>query len=170
MAVAEITNVVALDDRLTTAGQPTAAQLADVAAAGFEVVVNLGMGELPYGLPGEGEIVAGLGLAYHHLPVVWEAPQLDDFARFVAVMDAVADRRRFVHCALNYRVSMFTSLYGQYRWGWPLDRAEALAATFWTPDATWAAFIDAVRSRWGLERSPAADGDGNLAGGPPPSA
>ena len=29
MAVAEITNLVALDDRLSTAGQPTAAQLAE---------------------------------------------------------------------------------------------------------------------------------------------
>ncbi|MBK6769650.1 MAG: protein tyrosine phosphatase family protein [Ardenticatenales bacterium] len=152
MSVTPITNLIPLDDRLTTAGQPTAAQLADVAAAGFDVVVNLAMGEPTDDLPDEAAAVAAHGMAYHHIPVVWTAPQLDDFARFVACMDACAADRRFVHCALNYRVTTFTSLYAQLRWGWSLDRAEALATTFWTPNETWAAFIDTVRPRWGLAR------------------
>lgn len=151
MLLDTIPNLVALDDRLTTAGQPTAEQIADIAADGFEVVVNLAMGDAQSGLPEEPELVAAAGMAYHHVPVVWGAPQLEDFARFVAVMDAVAERRRFVHCALNYRVTMFTALYGQLRWGWPLERAEALVTTFWTPNETWAAFIAAVRARWGLD-------------------
>lgn len=150
MGLSEITNLIPLDDRLTTAGQPTAGQLAQIAAAGYEVVVNLAMGEPTDALPDEAAVVAGHGMAYHHIPVVWTAPQLDDFARFVEVMDACAAERRFVHCALNYRVTMFTSLYGQLRWGWTHDRAEALATTFWTPNEVWAAFIDAVRARWGL--------------------
>lgn len=151
MTLAAITNLIPIDPRLTTAGQPTAAQLADVAAEGFDVVVNLAMGEPTDDLPDEAAVVAGHGMAYHHIPVVWTAPALDDFARFVDVMDACAAERRFVHCALNYRVTMFTSLYGQLRWGWPLERADALATTFWTPNETWAAFIAAVRERWGLE-------------------
>lgn len=150
MTLSQITNLIPIDPRLTTAGQPTSAQLADVAAAGFDVVVNLAMGDPTDDLPDEAAAVVGLGMAYHHIPVVWTAPTLDNFARFVEVMDACAADRRFVHCALNYRVTMFTSLYGQLRWGWPLERAEALATTFWTPNETWAAFIAAVRGRWGL--------------------
>ncbi|MEO8083946.1 MAG: protein tyrosine phosphatase family protein [Ardenticatenales bacterium] len=151
MTVDAITNAVEIDPRLATAGQPTAAQLADIAAAGFDIVVNLAMGDPTDDLPDEAAAVAGLSMAYHHIPVVWTAPALDDFARFVEVMDACAADRRFVHCALNYRVTMFTSLYGQLRWGWSREQADALATTFWTPDATWAAFIAAVRGRWGLE-------------------
>lgn len=150
MSLFQITNLVPIDPRLTTAGQPTTAQLADIAAAGFDVVINLAMGVPTDDLPDEAAVVIGHGMAYHHIPVVWTAPALVDFARFVEVMDGCAADRRFVHCALNYRVTMFTSLYGQLRWGWPLERAEALASTFWTPDETWAAFIAAVRERWGL--------------------
>jgi len=145
-----ITNLFPIDDRMTTAGQPTAAQIADIAAAGFEVVVNLAMGDAQSGLVGEGDIVAAHGMTFYHVPVVWDAPSLDDFERFVEVMDACAGQSRFVHCALNYRVTMFTSLYGQLRWGWPIERAEALATTFWTPNDTWTTFIADVRTRWGL--------------------
>lgn len=150
-----ITNLVPLDDHLVTAGQPTAAQIAAIADAGFEVVVNLAMGDAQSGLPEEPELVAAQGMAYHHVPVMWDAPQLEDFERFVAVMDGCTERRRFVHCALNYRVSMFTALYGQLRWGWSLERAQALATTFWAPNETWSVFLAAVRARWGL-----ADRDG----------
>lgn len=169
MLLDTIPNLVALDDRLTTAGQPTAEQFADIAAAGFEVVVNLAMGDGQSGIAGEGEIVAAHGMAYHHVPVVWDAPAPEDFARFVAVMDATAGERRFVHCALNYRVSMFTALYGQLRWGWPADRADAHVAVIWTPNETWAAFIAAVRAAWGLAdgtgRADGAEGEADGGGG-----
>jgi protein tyrosine phosphatase (PTP) superfamily phosphohydrolase (DUF442 family) len=42
VALADIRNFEALDERLGTAGQPTEAQLSDIAADGYAAVVNLG--------------------------------------------------------------------------------------------------------------------------------
>ena len=43
MPLGDIKNFVPVSDHLGTAGQPSEAQLRDVAAAGFAVVVNLGL-------------------------------------------------------------------------------------------------------------------------------
>src|SRR5215471_7143678 len=115
MSTADIRNFLAIDERLATAGQPTEAQLADVAAAGYEVVINLGLLGQSYSLPDEAGLAESLGLDYYHLPVNFEAPTTIDVRKFLTVMDACADRRTFVHCAANYRVTSFVSLYGQAR-------------------------------------------------------
>jgi hypothetical protein len=43
MALTDIRNFQAIDERLGTAGQPTEAQLGEVAADGYAAVVNLGL-------------------------------------------------------------------------------------------------------------------------------
>ena len=63
MALDEIKNFVAVSDRLGTAGQPSEEQLREVADAGFEVVVNLGLLDPRYCLADEADSVAALGLA-----------------------------------------------------------------------------------------------------------
>jgi protein tyrosine phosphatase (PTP) superfamily phosphohydrolase (DUF442 family) len=49
-----IPSLVVLSERLVTAGQPSEEQLAAVAAAGFKIVINLGLhGDPAYSLPDE---------------------------------------------------------------------------------------------------------------------
>ncbi|HEX5127314.1 MAG TPA: hypothetical protein VFW00_11285, partial [Rhodocyclaceae bacterium] len=53
-SVASIRNYVAIDERLATSGQPSEAQLAELAREGFELVINLGLHDDPrYSLPDE---------------------------------------------------------------------------------------------------------------------
>jgi protein tyrosine phosphatase (PTP) superfamily phosphohydrolase (DUF442 family) len=66
MALDDVKNYVAVSDRLGTAGQPSEEQLRDVADAGFEVVVNLGLPDPRYCLADEAGSVHALGLTYHH--------------------------------------------------------------------------------------------------------
>jgi len=94
MPIDDIKNFIAVSDRLGTAGQPSEAQLRDVADAGFEVVVNLGLLDPRYCLADEAGSVASLGLAYHHIPVDFNAPQPDDLRRFFDAMDAPGSGRR----------------------------------------------------------------------------
>ena len=61
--------------------------------------------------------------------------------RFFEVMDRHKDRRVWVHCAANMRVSTFLGLYWRIREGWTEDRAFALARDIWQPNAVWAEFI-----------------------------
>ena len=143
--LAEIRNFVAVNGWLATAGQPSEAELADVAASGFELVVNLGLSDPRYCLADEAGTAARLGLAYEHVPVDFKAPQVEDFLRFEGVLSAAAGKRTFVHCAANYRVACFVALYGERHFGWSSEQALAHVHTVWAPDETWRKFMQTVR-------------------------
>jgi protein tyrosine phosphatase (PTP) superfamily phosphohydrolase (DUF442 family) len=151
MPVEDIKNYLHIGDRLGTAGQPTEDQVRELAAAGYQTVVNLGLLDPKYCLPDEAGLVAGLGMQYHHIPVKFDQPRVADFERFAAVMDASTERKTFVHCALNYRVTAFTALYGQLRLGWSPEQARAWASQLWTPNETWQTFIADCRRKLGLD-------------------
>ena len=109
-----------LSELIVTSGQPTADELAAVARAGYEAVINL---HISPDLPDEGDVVRSLGMEYVHIPVPWEHPARDHLERFFEAMDARRGQRLFVHCAANMRVSAFMALYRVQRLGWPQDRA-----------------------------------------------
>ena len=147
MALADIRNFQVIDERLGTAGQPTEAQLGEIAADGYAAVVNLGFLDPRYCLPDEAASVASLGLAYRHIPVKFEAPTVEDFRIFTATMDGWEGNKVFVHCAANYRASAFVALYGELRLGWTRERADALTRKLWSPNETWEAFIARCREQ-----------------------
>ncbi|HEY5870857.1 MAG TPA: protein tyrosine phosphatase family protein, partial [Candidatus Tectomicrobia bacterium] len=82
-----------------------------------------------------------------HIPVVWENPTEADLARFFEVMDATQDKKRFVHCIANMRVSAFMFLYRVLRQGMPLDEARATMSQIWQPNPIWQKFIEAALAR-----------------------
>lgn len=162
MALGEIRNFVDVDGRIGTGGQPSERQLMEIADAGYRHVVNLGLLDPKYCLEDEAGAVRALGLAYDHIPVTFDAPRTNDFLRFVDVMDRARSQKVFVHCAMNYRVSSFVSLYGQMRFGWSSARADAHLQRVWIPDAVWNTFIDRCRRLFDVHVRPAAADDGAL--------
>jgi len=58
-----------LDDRITTSGQPTEPQLADIHALGVRHIINLGLHTHEKALPNEAASVSRLGVTYIHIPV-----------------------------------------------------------------------------------------------------
>jgi protein tyrosine phosphatase (PTP) superfamily phosphohydrolase (DUF442 family) len=145
MALHDIKNFHRIDERLGTGGQPTEPQLRDLAQEGFQVVINLGLLDPKYCLPDEAGSVDRLGMTYHHIPVVFDAPRASDLDAFLAAMDASAGARTFVHCALNWRVSAFVALYGELRLGWSTAMADAHARRFWPLNEVWLRFIEEGR-------------------------
>ena len=145
-ALHDIINFRRLSDRLITGGQPTEEELALAAAAGAEVVINLGRLDPAYALPDERGTVAALGLIYEHLPVVWAEPTAADLDAFFAAMARHAGRRLFVHCAANYRASAFNMLYRVLRLGWRIEDARPDMDAIWDPAEypQWQAFIEAA--------------------------
>lgn len=129
-------------ERLATGGQPTEAQLAHLATAGYEVVINLALSDSDYALPNEAELVRRAGMEYIHIPVDWEQPCANDFARFARAMDRVQDRRVFLHCAANMRVSSFLLVYRVLRAGWSYADARVELEKIWLPNRTWSSFIE----------------------------
>ena len=149
MSLREIKNFVEIGDLIATAGQPSEAQLKDVASAGYQVVINLGLLDPRYCLQDEAASVASLGMEYHHIPVIFTDPKTDDFRRFVDVMSSHRDHKVFVHCALNWRASTFVALYGELRLGWPPSRADAHMRILWEPNDAWIDFTRKCRAMAG---------------------
>ena len=147
MPIDDIKNFIAVSDRLGTAGQPSEAQLREIASEGYDVVVNLGLLDPRYCLADEAGSVASLGLAYHHIPVDFTAPRHDDLKRFLEVMDASTGKKVFVHCAANYRVSSFVALYGESKLGWSAEQGDAHIQRVWQPNPPWVQFISEARAR-----------------------
>ncbi len=130
-----------LDDRITTSGQPTGPQLADIHALGVRHIINLGLHSHEKALPDEAASAAALGMTYIHIPVDFANPTDQDFDRFSAAIEALRDVPVHVHCIANYRVSAF--FYRYRRKVARMDEATARAdlTAVWQPTGVWAAFI-----------------------------
>ena len=131
-----------LDDRITTSGQPTEPQLADIHALGVRHVVNLGLLTHEKALPDEAASVSRLGMTYIHIPVDFQNPTDGDFDQFCAVMEQLKEVSVHVHCIANYRVSAFFYRYRRHVLGMDETQARAEMEEIWRPEGVWAAFIE----------------------------
>ena len=140
--VSDIYNFRAIDDALSTSGQPTEAQLQAVAASGYDVIINLALHDHPrYSLPDETGLVEGLGMVYVHIPVQFEDPQEAEILTFFQAMEKYNNKKILVHCAANMRVTAFLGLYRLIKQGRDEDEAFEPMSTIWEPDDIWASFI-----------------------------
>jgi uncharacterized protein (TIGR01244 family) len=136
-----ISNWRRLDGRITTSGQPTEAQLADIHALGVRHVVNLGLHTHEKALPDEARSVSRLGMTYIHIPVDFQNPTDQDFEKFCAVMEQLKDVPVHVHCIANARVSAFFYRYRRDVLGVEEAQARAEMEEVWRPKGVWAEFV-----------------------------
>src|SRR6266480_6745172 len=141
-SLSDIYNFRQVSPDLASSGQPREHQLAAIAEAGYNVVVNLALHSDPrYSLRDEATSVRALGLDYVHIPVQFGAPTEGDLLAFFDAMDRNSDRRLWIHCAANMRVTAFVGLYRVLRRRWTEQDAFSLMHTVWEPDQVWSAFI-----------------------------
>jgi len=138
-----------VDDRLTTSGLLSPEQLGALGHEGYDAIVNLLPDDSEWAVPDEADIVRAQGVDYVYIPVDFAAPTRTDLERFVAAMDERAGRTVHVHCAANYRVSAFCSLYALRRGRWTVEEADAFVRDVWDPaeHPAWSAFIADERAR-----------------------
>jgi protein tyrosine phosphatase (PTP) superfamily phosphohydrolase (DUF442 family) len=157
-----IRDYVRVSEMLSTGGQPTVEQLRSLAGEGFVAVVNLGLLDPAYCLADEAGLVASLAMEYYPIPVKFDDPRYEHFLAFAAVMDRLAGRKTFVHCAANKRVSCFVALYKESREGWSAERGDVFVRRVWEPDTVWSTFVAHARRDRSLgtagHTSPAAGG------------
>ena len=130
-----------LSDMLTTSGQPSEAQLVEIAALGVRHVINLGPHEHEKALPDERASVEALGMTYTYIPVDFENPAETDFMRFGQAMDALAGEPVHIHCIANLRVSAFLYRYRRDVLGIEPEMALAEMDRLWCPGGEWARFV-----------------------------
>ena len=143
MGTDEIINYIKVNDHLITGGQPTEDQLRDAAAEGFTAVINLAPVNPPYTPADEAGLVRSLGMEYVYIPVDWSNPTDADFAAFEAAMNRLSGEKVLLHCAANYRVTAFYSLYALKHLGWTEEQAGAFRAQVWAGShyPVWETFI-----------------------------
>ena len=138
----QILAVVPVQANLVTSGQPTREQLALIAAAGVEVVINLALTDASNALHGEDRSVLSLGMDYVNLPLLFDQPSARQIQRVLHLLHEWRDQKVWLHCALNYRVSSVVYLYRVLYLRMDQVDARALLEQVWTPDALWQAVID----------------------------
>ena len=137
-----IYNWLRLDDRITTSGQPTEAELAAIQALGVRHIVNLGLHSHEKALPDEASTVGSLGMTYIHIPVDFQNPTEADFARFCETMAQQRGVPVHVHCIANYRVSAFLFRYRRAVLGMDDGTARIDLDRIWQPEGVWAEFVE----------------------------
>ncbi len=142
-------NFVKIDSDLTTSGLPTIEQIKGLSAQGYQAVINLLPNDAEYAVEGEAAAISAQGLAYHYIPVDYSNPQYSDFVEFVAAMDAHAGQCLHVHCAANYRVSVFYALYAHLKGEWDSERMRAHMHALMNPAdyPPWPEFIEDVLNK-----------------------
>jgi protein tyrosine phosphatase (PTP) superfamily phosphohydrolase (DUF442 family) len=145
MKLEHIKKFISVTSKLATAGQPSETQLKEIADAGFEVIINLGLLDPKYCLSDEAGLIQSLDLEYHHIPVNFQTPKLENLKNFFSVMDIAKNKKVFIHCAVNKRVSSFIALYGESKFNWSREKANATIEQIWQPDEVWDSFIAHAR-------------------------
>ena len=144
----EIYNFLYYNDKLSSSGMPTEAQVKSIVEAGVQLVINLAPHDAPHAIPEEEKVVGSFGMEYINIPVNWGTPTRDGLNLFMDEIDANTDKKIHVHCEANFRASAFIAMYRILRLGWKEEDAFEVMHKIWDEDAypVWKMFIeDAIK-------------------------
>lgn len=137
-----IRNFYRISDTIATSGQPTAEQFKLIKKSGFNAVINLALFDSPHAIKNEETIVKQANMDYLHIPVDFKMPKNSDLELFFDAMEKYSDKKLFIHCALNMRVSAFIFLYKIIKQQMPVQKAIYDLHAVWIPDEVWQDFIE----------------------------
>ena len=143
-SIENIYNFLQISDSIATAGQPTIEQFTTIKEAGYQIVVNLALPESPNGLLNEKQIVEVQSMEYVNIPVIWENPTIENITEFFHVLETNHNKKIFVHCAANKRVSAFIYLYRLIYQNISEEEAQNDLHKLWVPNEIWQKFIQQI--------------------------
>lgn len=119
----DIPNLLCLDDKFTTAGQPSQEAYAKLAANGFRSVLNLRTDSEGVDISAHRELAEKAGLRYIHIPVVGNDPKPEQAELFIKAVKDQQNHPMLIHCGSANRVGGFWMIYRVAVQGWPEDKA-----------------------------------------------
>lgn len=132
-----ILNYIKINENISTAGQPSVEQFVKIKDENFDVVINLALSSATNALENEDKVVSELGMTYIHLPVDFEEPKLSDLNLFLRIMNSIKDKKVFIHCAKNYRVTAFMYVYHKHVLNTPFEDIDVSMFEQWSPSLKW---------------------------------
>jgi len=132
----KITNYIKINKQISTSGQPTKKEFKKIAKEGFDVVINLAMHNKG-ALKEEDKIVSKNGMLYVHIPIEWKQPQKSRMLLFLKLLKQLEDedKRIWIHCIKNYRVSVCMHLYKKFVW--KEKNLDFIKPNDYMPNETW---------------------------------
>lgn len=146
--IESIYNFLQISNLIATSGQPKEEQFSAIKNSGYQVVINLGLISSSGALSNEKQLVNSLGMEYIHVPVIWDKPEITEFPKFASVMQANSDKKVFVHCIANKRVSAFMYLFRYLCQGMTQEDAEKDLHKIWIPNDIWQKFISEAIAKY----------------------
>jgi RimJ/RimL family protein N-acetyltransferase/protein tyrosine phosphatase (PTP) superfamily phosphohydrolase (DUF442 family) len=133
-----------LSPLLASAGQPDPNGITAIARAGFWRLINLALPTSPDALPNEGELAQRAGLDYLHLPIDFDAPELEQASKLFRALDERPGEPVLVHCARNMRASALLYVYRCLRAQVPPRQARTDLHASWEPNHTWRRYMSSA--------------------------
>ncbi len=151
---AGLPNQVDINAQLTTSGQPTAEQLGNLAAQGYEAVIYLAPPNVGDAVREEPLIVGKQGLVWINIPVRFGNPNEKDFETFAAMLTALGSRKVLVHCQVNMRASSMVFLYRTLIKKEDPHKAYDAVTRIWVPNGPWKTLVQAQLKKHGVQFDP----------------
>lgn len=136
-----IINHIHINNNISTSGQPTIKEFEKISLAGYEYIINLAAFNSQEKLENEDFIVSSLGMKYIHMPVDFENPTLKNLEDFINILQFLSDKKIWVHCIMNYRVSAFMYVYHKYILKTPFNNINLRIFDEWKPSKKWQKII-----------------------------
>jgi protein tyrosine phosphatase (PTP) superfamily phosphohydrolase (DUF442 family) len=143
-ALSEIEAFLPISSTLTTSGQPTSKQFSDIVSKGYSLVINLATPASSNWNPEEKDLVESLGMEYVGILIDWDYPTLNDYENLADLLDENSDRKIWLHCAKNMRVSALIYLYHRLRKDYTEEASRRYLEQIWQPNQVWQNFIEAT--------------------------
>jgi len=148
MRIENILNFREINNDIATAGQPNEDELRLLKNEGYECVLNMAPYDTRYSLNDEEGMVKSLDMEYLYQPVDFIHPKLEDYYEFENNLKKVKNKKTLIHCAANYRVSVFFSHYASKHFNWSIDKCDDHISGVWNVDEfpIWSGFVEHLRN------------------------
>lgn len=129
---------------IDTAGVVGAERLATLSEESYAAVVNLLPDDSEYAVTNEKDIIESQQLEYHYRAVDFAAPSDEDYEWFESTVKNLPAGKSLIHCAANYRVSAFSSIYAFRNLGWSYTEAKRFISQVWNLEehTAWNTFVE----------------------------
>ncbi len=144
-------NVVVIETKLVTSGQPSAEALAGLKTEGFDAVIYLAPSSVSDAVKDEPAILARQGVEFVHVAIPFGAPTEGHFEAVSAALSRLKDKKVLVHCQVNMRASTMVFLHRVARRKESPSSAYEAVSRVWSPQGPWKELAQGILRKSGIE-------------------
>ncbi|MFK8257951.1 L-tyrosine/L-tryptophan isonitrile synthase family protein [Erwinia sp. AnSW2-5] len=127
-------NAIKIDSLTLSSGKLSHDNLSQLKEFGVEYIVNLSDDETLDNGDNEETVVTKSGFQRYSILVDFWNPKKEDFISFCSIYSMIADKKKIIHCDLNYRVTFFIAYYNMLFLGWGKNTVDAFISQVWNPE------------------------------------